>query len=151
MNLGYLKKFILNPGQPSKARVQRDVSETSRLEGQATRALVYCREVNAIFGASPIEGTTTKERAIYVNMGCRMVLTGPPSIPSRPITISNVDDHTILFPHNNTLVITMHIRNYRVFKILIDAGSIINILYGGALYRLDDNSRMAQAMISPQN
>jgi len=37
--------------------------------------------VNAIFGASPIEGTTTKKRAIYVKArrsNYRMVLTSPP-------------------------------------------------------------------------
>ena len=55
--------------------MQRDVPEASRPEGQATQALIHYREVNAIFDTSTIEGTTTKERAICVNMARRMILT----------------------------------------------------------------------------
>ena len=46
VNQGYLKEFIFDPEQPSKARVQRDVTETSQSEGQATHALIHYREVN---------------------------------------------------------------------------------------------------------
>jgi len=37
-----------------------------------------------------------------------------------------------------------------VSKILIDGGSFINILYGGALDRMEDTLETVQAMISPQ-
>ena len=41
------------------------------------------------------------------------------------------------FSHNDALIVTMLIDNRRVFKILIDGGSSVNILYGGALNRMD--------------
>ena len=63
-------------------------------------------------------------------MARRMVLMGPPSTPSKLITFSNTDAHTVLFLHNGALVVIMHIGNCRVSKILVDAGSNVNILYG---------------------
>jgi len=75
-------------------------------------------------------------------MVCRMVLTGPPSTPSRLITFSDADAQTVFFPHIDALVITMHIENCRVSKILVDAGSTVNILYGGALDRMEDTLEM---------
>ena len=44
----------------------------------------------------------------------------------------------------------MHIGNCRVSKILVDAGSSVNILYGGALDRMEDTPELAQAMINLQ-
>ena len=41
MNQGYLKEFILDLGQPSEARVQRDVPEASLSKNQATQALIH--------------------------------------------------------------------------------------------------------------
>ena len=113
-----------------------------------TQALIHYWEVNAIFGTSPTEGSNVKERSIYVNMARRMILTGPPLTPSRSIIFSDADAHTVLFPHNDALVITIHIRNYRVSKILVDAGSNVNILYGDALNRMEDTPEMARAMIN---
>ena len=136
MNQGYLKEFIIDPEQPSEVTVHRETPETSRPERQDNIALIHYREVNAIFGASLIEGITAKERAIYVNMAHRIVLTGPPSTPSRPITFSDVDAHVILFPHD-ALVVTLYIGHCRVSKIPIDDGSSV-ILYGGALERMED-------------
>jgi len=136
VNRGYLNEFIFDPGQPSEAMVHRDVPETSRSEGQATQALIHYRKVNAIFDTSLIEGTTAKERAIYVNIARWMVLTGPPSTPSRQITFSDADAHNVLFLHNDALVVTMHIRNCRVSKIIVDAGSNINILYWSVVDRM---------------
>ena len=123
MNQGYLKEFILDPEQPSEVRVHKENLETSQLEGHATQALIHYQEVNASFSASSIEGTIKKKRAIYVNMARRMVITGPPSTPGKPITFSDADVHAALFPHNDALIVTLLIKNCQVSKILIDAGN----------------------------
>ena len=129
--------------------MHRETPETSRPEG-LTKNPSSTIDGASIFGASPIEDTTTKERAIYVNMARCMVLMGPPSTLSRLVTFSDVDTHVVLFPHNDVLVITLLIGNCRVSKILIDAGNNINFLYEGALDRMEDTLELAWAMINPQ-
>ena len=54
------------------------------------------------------------------------------------------------FSQNDALIVTMHIDNYRVSRILVDRGSSINILYGGVLDRMEDTLEAARAMIIPQ-
>ena len=66
------------------------------------------------------------------------MLTGPPLALSKPISFSDSDTSAVHFPHNDTLIITMLIGNYRVSKSLIDEVSSVNILYGGALNRMED-------------
>ena len=83
-------------------------------------------------------------------MARRMVLTGLSSTPSRPITFSNANTHAVLFPHNDVLVITLQIGNCRMSKILINVGNNINIMYGGALDRMEDTPELAQTMINPK-
>ena len=80
----------------------------------------------------------------------QMVLTGLPLTPSKLITFFDADTHTVLFSHNDALVVTRHIENYRVSKILVDTRSSLYILYGGALYRMEETPGMAQAMINLQ-
>ena len=76
-----------------------------------------------------------------------MVLTGPPLIPTKPIV--EKDAYAVHFPHNDALNVTMHIDNYRVSKMLVDNGSSVNILHGGALDRMEDTLKMVRAMINP--
>jgi len=63
---------------------------------------------------------------------------------------SEVDACGVYFPHNNTLIVTMHKDNYQVCKILVDNGSSINILYEGALDRMEDSPEAGRAMVNPQ-
>ena len=90
---------------------------------QESQAIQYL-EVDTIFDASPIEGTTSREKAIYIKKARRskypMVLTGPPLTPSRPISFSDSDVSVVLSSHNYVLIVTMLIDNYRVSKILVD-------------------------------
>ena len=57
VNEGYLWEFVLNPRLPSEVKVQRELEAPAKHLGIT---LVQYREVNVIFGNSPIEGTTTK-------------------------------------------------------------------------------------------
>ena len=68
VNEGYLWEFFLNPRLPLEVRVQRQLEAPVEHLGST---LVQYREVNTIFDNSPIEGTTTKERTLYVNEACR--------------------------------------------------------------------------------
>ena len=94
INRGYLKKFILNLGQPSKVKLQKEIFEDQQQRNPASNALVIYRETGVIFGASPLEGTTSREKAIYIEArrsNYPTVLIGPPLFPSRRISFSEVD------------------------------------------------------------
>ena len=136
VNRGYLKEFILNPGQPSETRVQKDAPEASQQEDQVSRTLIQYREVNTIFGASPIEGITAKEKAFYINEARRSIyptmLTNSPLSSSRPISFSDADAMVVHFSHNDALIVIMIIGNCWMSKVLVNRGSFVNILYGGA-------------------
>jgi len=63
--------------------------------------------------------------------------------PSKPISFSDSYTSTVHFSHNDTLIVTMLIDNCRVSKILVDRGSSVNVLYRGALDRMEDTPETA--------
>jgi len=83
-------------------------------------------EVNAIFENSPVEGTTTKERTICVHEARRdnylALVTRPPKSPDKPIFFSEEDACSMHFPHNDALVMIVHIDCCKVLKILVNGG-----------------------------
>jgi len=103
--------------------------------------------VNAIFGTTPIEDITVKEKVIYVNEARRggypIILISLPSSPGRPIYFSETDAYAVRFPHQDALVVTMHIGCCRMSKILVDGG-------GHALDWMDDTPGFVRKMILPQ-
>ena len=76
-----------------------------------------------------------------------MVLARPSLAPSKPILFSDSDTSIVHFSQNDALIVTMLISNCRASKILIDGGSSVNILYGGALDKMEDTPKTA---LSPQ-
>jgi len=92
----------------------------------AGSTLVQYKKVNTIFENSLVEGTTTKERTIYINEARRdnhlTIVTRPPISPGRPVFFSGEDAYSVHFSHNDALVMTVHIDCYKVSKILVDWG-----------------------------
>jgi len=134
VNQGYLREFIFNFIQLSEIRVQRQPKTMDECPGSD---LIQYREVNAIFGTSPVEGTTAKGRAIYVNEARRdsylAILTCPPSPLDIFVFFLKEDAYVVHFPHNDALVMTIHIDCCNVSKISANGGSSVNILYGHTL------------------
>jgi len=134
--------------------VQKEAPEAQRWKSPTSRSPVNYREVDVIFGACPLEGSTLKKRSIYINEACKanypMVLIGPPLTRRKLIMFSKEDAYAVHFPHNDTLIVTMHLDNCRVSRILVDSESSVNILHGGALDIMEDTSKVARAMINPQ-
>ena len=119
VNRGYFREFILNSGQLSEFKMQR---KPSPLAGQVGNTLIQYKEVRHL----STEGTTLKERAIYVNEAqrdnCPTMLTRSPSPLGRAIFFSKADAYVVYFPHNDALVMTMHIGCCQVSKILVERG-----------------------------
>ena len=109
--------------------------------------------MNLIFKNSPIEGTTTKERTLYVNKAQKdnHLATGthPPTSLRGPLFFSEEDSYAMHFLHNDVLVVTTQIRRCKVSEILVDGESSVNILYGHALDRMEDTPELAQKLIIP--
>jgi len=86
VNEGYLREFILNPGLSSEVRVQR---QPETIDEHSGSTLIQYQEVSAIFKNSPLEGTTAKERTLYVNEAQRddypAMATYPPTPPDGPV------------------------------------------------------------------
>ena len=120
-------------------------------DDQAGNVFIQYKKVNAIFDTSPIDGTTAKQRTIYVNEARRdnylAILTHPPSPLGRPIFFSEEDAYVVHFPYINALVMTIHISCCRVSKILVDGGRSVNILYSHALDWMEDTPELARKMI----
>lgn len=80
------------------------------------------KDMSAIFGATLLEGTSSKEWKKYVNQTRRepisSALTSPPLSPSTPITFNDKNVEGVNFPHNNAIV-TMPIGNCRVSRVLL--------------------------------
>jgi len=83
----------------------QEATEALQPESHVNWTLIQYQIIKAIFGPSPIEGTTTKEKAIYINKA-RMskypiVLIGPPLTLSRLISFSDAD---VLAVHFRTMM-----------------------------------------------
>ena len=94
-----------------------------------------------------MEGTTTKERTLYVNEACKdshlAIETCLPMSLGRPVFFSKEDSYVVHFAHKDSLVVTEHIECCKVSKSLVDEESNVNILYGHALDRMEDTSELA--------
>jgi len=112
-----------------------------------------CRFINSIFEANPIEGSTAKERKLYVNearRGCYpSTVIASPAAHTHPITFTADDAIKVRFPHNDALVITIQMGNCKMARVLIDIGNNVNILYGEALNQMEETPEAARTLVHP--
>ena len=150
---GYLKQYTLAPGIVPNPAPKKSAPAPGSGKGKDKGPATY-KMVSAIFGATPVEGTSSKERIIYVNQAWMdqdsTSYTSPPLPPSEPITFTDEDAFGVPFPHNDALVITIPIGNCKVSRVLVDTGSSVNIMYGQTLNQMEDTPEAARAMVHPQ-
>lgn len=79
------------------------------------------------------------------------MVTNPPLLSIEPITFSNEDARGMFFPHNDALLITIHINNCKVTRVLIDTTSSVNIIYGQTLDQMENTPEAARTRIYPQS
>ena len=66
-----------------------------------------------------------------------------------PVFFLEEDAYAMHFPHNDALVVAIHIGCCKVLKILVDVWSSVNILYEHSLCRIEDTPELARKMIIP--
>lgn len=60
----------------------------------------------------------------------------PPNKRQAMPVIFAEDDKEVVFSHNNVIVVIFNVKNYDLHRILIDNGSLVNILYFDAFVKL---------------
>jgi hypothetical protein len=66
-----------------------------------------------------------------------------------PIVFTNEDLQGIVFPHDDALVVTLLISNYTVHKVLIDTGSLADILFMGTFEKMAIDKGRILPMTAP--
>ena len=96
-------------------------------------------DIRMIVGGTAATGSSKKARKTYLRMVQNVQLTG--SVPkitrreSRIIGFSEEDAQRLHHPHDDALVVSIRVEDYNMHRVLVDNGSLANILYYLALDR----------------
>ncbi|CAL2266716.1 unnamed protein product [Prunus armeniaca] len=66
-----------------------------------------------------------------------------------PITFSEEEENDIIFPHSDPMIIRANIANFDVGRILIDTGSLVNVLFVDAFAGLGIENQSLNKDITP--
>ena len=93
-----------------------------------------------IVGGTATTGSSKKARKTYLKMVKNIQLTGfVPKIARREspiIGFSEEDARRLHHTHDDALVVSIHIGDYNVHRVLVDNGSSANILYYPAIQQM---------------
>ena len=90
-------------------------------------------DIRIIVGGTAATGSSKKAHKTYFRMVQNVQLTG--SVPkitrreSRIIGFSEEDARRLHHPHNDALVVSIRVEDYNMHRVLVDNGSLANILY----------------------
>ena len=91
------------------------------------------KDIRMIVGGTATTGSSKKAQKTYLRMVQNVQLIGSvPKIAQREspvIGFSEEDAKRIHHPHDDALVVSVHVGDYNVHRMLVDNGSSANILY----------------------
>ncbi|KAH7848431.1 hypothetical protein Vadar_002676 [Vaccinium darrowii] len=129
---GWLKRFVKGQKQPRK----EERPKNDQNKGQARNAPIG--EIVVIHGGPGIGGESNNSRKADVRR-LRLeepmevnTIEGPTEVvksEKKLITFSQEDEVEVIYPHDDPLVITMVVANYRIKRILVDTGSSADVMY----------------------
>ena len=97
-------------------------------------------EIRMIVGGTTVIGLSKRARKTYLRMVQNVQLTGVvPRIAQREsptVGFSEEDARRLHHPHDDALVISIQIEDYNMHRVLIDNGSLADILYYPALQQM---------------
>ncbi|KAK2444491.1 hypothetical protein QL285_015516 [Trifolium repens] len=131
---GHLKKFIERAAQENKARQRSLRSPRNPPTGDAREKDQPRIAVNTIAGGFAGGGNSNSARKRYVRKSERELgVVGHVSFPPAPDLSFSPKDATDIAPHDDDpLVIQVQILNCDVKRVLIDSGSLADIMYWDA-------------------
>nr|XP_009618036.1 uncharacterized protein LOC104110278 [Nicotiana tomentosiformis] len=120
LNNGHLREFLSDHTKNNYGR-SRDNMKPSK-----TAAWSPWMTINMIFGGSKVNGvafTTTNKTNISVTHRKRVR-----EVSEYDITFTKEDVDGLLLPHNDTLVISLNVLDFQIKHVLVDPGTLANII-----------------------
>ncbi|XP_070046602.1 uncharacterized protein [Nicotiana tomentosiformis] len=114
---GHLKEFLSGRAKRNYGR-KRDNAEPSKA-GEAS----LCQTINMIFGGNEINGVTfsaAKKKKVSITHSKRL--------REDDITFTEDDADGLLLPHNDALVVSLNVLDFKIKLVLVDPGSSANII-----------------------
>ena len=133
---GKLQRFV------RKERADQPLQEQNpRRDNERPRPPIG--DIRMIVGGMAVTGLSKKARKTYLRMVQNVQLTGVvPRVAQREsptIRFSEEDARRLHHPHDDALVVSIRIEDYNMHRVLIDNGSLADILYYPALQQMGIN------------
>ncbi|XP_070056468.1 uncharacterized protein [Nicotiana tomentosiformis] len=114
---GHLREFLSNRAKNNYGRNRGD-AETSKAGEEPP-----CQTINMIFGRNEINGVTfSAAKKIKVS------ITHSKRLRDNDIMFTDEDADGLLLTHNNALVISLNVLDFKIKRVLVDPGSSANII-----------------------
>ncbi|XP_075091456.1 uncharacterized protein LOC142171668 [Nicotiana tabacum] len=117
---GHLREFLSDQAKNNYGR-NRDKAEPSKAGEDPPR-----QTINMIFGENEINGVTfslAKKRKVSITHSKRLR-----EVAEDDITFMEEDANRLLLPHNDALVISLNVLDFKIKRVLVDPGSSANII-----------------------
>ncbi|XP_070045381.1 uncharacterized protein [Nicotiana tomentosiformis] len=114
---GHLREFLSNRAKNNYGR-NRDNAEPSKAREEPLRQMI-----NMIFGGNEINGVT-----FSASKKMKVSITHSKRLREDDITFTEEDADGLLLPHNDALVISLNVLDFKIKRVLVDQGSSSNII-----------------------
>ena len=107
------------------------------------------RRVNMIMGGLTACRDSVRSIKEYVKSGAATLWSSPTAKEMVPLTFTSEDLLGVDLPHNDPLVIELHIGESEVTRILIDTGSSVNVIFKDVLHKMEVHERHIKPSVRP--
>ncbi|XP_070040618.1 uncharacterized protein [Nicotiana tomentosiformis] len=114
---GHLREFLSDRAKNNYGR-NRDNAEPSKAGEEPS-----CQTINMIFGGNEINGVT-----FLAAKKTKVSITHSKKLQEYDITFTEEDADGLLLPHNDALVISLNVLDFKIKLVLVDPGSSANII-----------------------
>ncbi|XP_070056629.1 uncharacterized protein [Nicotiana tomentosiformis] len=130
---GHLREFLSNRAKNNYGR-NRDNAEPSKAGEEPP-----CQTINMIFGGNESNGVT-----FSATKKIKVSITHSKRLREDDITFTEEDANGLLLPHNDALVISLNVLEFKNKRVLVDPGSSANIIQ----WRVLEQDKLIGSIIS---
>ncbi|XP_070034870.1 uncharacterized protein [Nicotiana tomentosiformis] len=130
---GHLREFLSNRAKNNYGRNQDNV-EPSKVGEDLPH-----KTINMIFGGNEINGVT-----FLAAKKTKVSITHSKRLREDDITFTEEDVDGLLLPHNDALIISLNVLDFKIKRVLVDPGSSANIIQ----WRVLEQAKLTGSIIS---